>query len=141
MANYRISRFFLGVHRFAPLAATRLEMDVPNIQYIRWVEMIRYYNRVQKLKEYRLPKLVLNWDFMERRKGWVSDLCKVTTKLGMEEPDIDVQGYDLETSWALIQEGSRVEWEEDAHTKPKLRTYVEMRCFDEQPCLVKTRHG
>ena len=67
----------------------------------------------------------------------MSDLCKVTAKLGLDEPDIDVQGYDLETARALIQGVSRIEWEEDAHTKPKLCTYVKMRCFDEQPCLAK----
>ncbi len=42
----------------------------------------------------------------------MSDLCKVTTKLGLDDPDMDVQGYDLETARTLIHGVSRLEWEE-----------------------------
>ena len=47
-------------YRFAPLAATRIEIDIPNIQHARWTEMVRYLNRVQAMEEVRLPKVIHN---------------------------------------------------------------------------------
>ena len=112
-------------------------MDIPNVQHLRWVEMIRFFNRVQNMKDDRLPKVVLNWDFVSRTKGWLSDLSSVLTKLGLDPPEFDTPAYNLDMIQALVQGVSRLEWEEEALTKPKLRTYIKVRCLDEQPCLVK----
>ncbi len=70
----RVGHFFLGVHRFALLVATRTELDQNNIQYFRWIDMARLYNRIQKMDEHRLPKVVMNWNFMSHCKGWLSDV-------------------------------------------------------------------
>ena len=60
----RMGRFFLGVHCFTPLAATTTEVDTSNIQYLCWIEMAWLYNCIQKMDEYRISKVILNWDFM-----------------------------------------------------------------------------
>ena len=36
----KIAHFYLGVHRFAPVPATNIEMNIPNIQFLRWLEMV-----------------------------------------------------------------------------------------------------
>ena len=71
-------------------------MDNPNIQYLRWTEMARLYNPIQKMDEYRLRKVMLNWDFSSNCKGWLSDLNKVIQKMDMPPPDMDHVMYDLE---------------------------------------------
>ena len=40
----RISRYYLGVHRFTPVPATAIEMDWLDIRYQRWIEMVRMRN-------------------------------------------------------------------------------------------------
>ena len=52
----RIMRFFLGIHRFAPLAAVKTEMDFQECKYVRWIEMLRLFNRINNMENWRLPK-------------------------------------------------------------------------------------
>ena len=77
---------------------------------------IKKKKKIQHLKDHRLPKLIPNLDFLERKKDWLSDLVLVLGKLGIDEPKLDTQVHYLET----------------VRTKSKLRMYV-----DNQPCLVK----
>ncbi len=42
----RIHRFYLGVHRFASVTATSIEMDQPLIRTTHWLEMLRFHNRI-----------------------------------------------------------------------------------------------
>ena len=48
-----IMRFHLGIHHFAPVAATSIEMDMPNIQHVRWLELVRFHNRVMLMENHR----------------------------------------------------------------------------------------
>ncbi len=66
------------------------------------MEVLRYFNRIQKLHKKRLPKIILNWDFIERKRGWLSDVDQITNKLGLDKLDMDTQGYDLETVRTLV---------------------------------------
>ena len=134
----RVGRFYLGVHRFAPLAATRTEMDQPNIQYLRWIEMARLYNRIHNMDDHRLPKVILNWDFMSRCKGWLSDLKHVATEFNLELPSMTHIMYDLDEMARTAVSKSRLEWKEEAHNKPKLCTFVKVKDFDNPTCLVKS---
>ena len=49
----KMGRFYLGTHRFTPLAATCTEMDWLDIRQARWVEMIRLKNRVVAVNDDR----------------------------------------------------------------------------------------
>ncbi len=40
----RMNRFYLGVHCFAAVAVTNIEMDSVKMQLTRWLEMARSYN-------------------------------------------------------------------------------------------------
>ncbi len=127
----------MGVHRFAAVAVTNIEMDSVKMQLIRWLEMLRFYNRVVKMEEWRLPKVVLNWDSMSRRRGWLADLTEVATELGLPLPLSGDFTYDLESAQSVLTHKSRQIWREDALTKPKLCTYVEARNLTGGPGLVK----
>ena len=58
----RIARFFLGIHRFAPVAATKIEMDWMECRELRHIEMLRLFNRISTMDDHRLPKIIYNWD-------------------------------------------------------------------------------
>ena len=64
--QHRINKFYLGVGRYIANSATSIEMDVMDICHSRWLEILRYANRIRGLKERRLPKIILEW---ERARG------------------------------------------------------------------------
>ena len=54
--QYRAMRYFLGVNRFMPMLGLEGEMGWLPSRYRRDIDMIRYYNRVCRMGEDRLPK-------------------------------------------------------------------------------------
>ena len=66
----RIIRYFLGVHKFAPTPAIHIKMDWLCARYQRWVEMIRFRNRIASMKDDRLPKIIFNWDKSLDTNAW-----------------------------------------------------------------------
>ncbi len=66
----RIIRYFLGVHKFAPLPAIYLEMDWMSTRFMRWIEIIRYRNRITAMNKDRLPRIVYEWDRSLNTEAW-----------------------------------------------------------------------
>ncbi len=89
--------------------------------------MARFYNRVIEMEEWRLPKVVLNWDHIAGMKGWLADMTKVASELNLPLPMSGNFAYDLEGIQGAIKLKSRQMWKEEALSKPKLCTYVETR--------------
>ena len=58
----RLFRFCLGVNRFAPVAATKIDMDWLDCRDARWLEMLRLFNRINIMPDDRLPKIIYKWD-------------------------------------------------------------------------------
>ena len=58
----RVMRFFLGIHKYAPNAATKIQMDRLGCREKRWLNMIRLYNRINVMPPSRLPKIIYDWD-------------------------------------------------------------------------------
>ena len=55
----RVMRLFLGIHKFAPNAATKIEMDWLGCREKRWLNMIRLYHRINVMPLLRLPKIIM----------------------------------------------------------------------------------
>ncbi len=51
----RVCRYYLGVHKFTLVAATQIIMDWPDMKTLRWVEILRYKNRLCDMNPDRLP--------------------------------------------------------------------------------------
>ncbi len=82
----RMTRFFLGVHRFAPLPATKTEMDWLEMKMYRWLEITRLLNRITAMSPDRLPRRVLTWDYKVGTKGWLNDTLQVCIALDIPAP-------------------------------------------------------
>ena len=54
--QYRVMRYFLGVNRFTPMLGLEGEMGWLPSGHRRDIDMIRYYNRVCRMGENRLPR-------------------------------------------------------------------------------------
>ena len=70
----RVSCYYLGVHKFTPVAATQIIMDWLDMKYLRWCEIVRYRNRLNKMDVNRLPVKLYKIEKSLRIRGWVQDL-------------------------------------------------------------------
>ena len=70
----RAIRYFFGVHRFAPLLAIYGDTGWIPSQYRRWINIIRYWNRVLSFECERITRNVFEVDYNRCRNNWCSDL-------------------------------------------------------------------
>ncbi|VDH98618.1 Hypothetical predicted protein [Mytilus galloprovincialis] len=59
----RAIRYYLGVHRFAPILAIHGDIGWIPSQYRRWINMVRYWNRLIRFDNNRITKLAFNIDY------------------------------------------------------------------------------
>ena len=114
------------MHKFAAVSVTGLEMGYANIQHTRWLEMLRYHNRIMELDSHRLPKIVYEWEKSLGSKGWIEDVGNIASALHLPPPDAQVL-YDMDNAECAALALSRKQWDEDALTKSKLDSYVLFR--------------
>ena len=119
----KISRFYCGVHRFAPVSSTNIEMDWTNIHFIRWVELLRFHNCLMEMKSYQWPRRVYELDRSVGRNCWVNEVKKVASTLHLPGPEANVLFY-LENAQAAARKLSMDKWWQEAFLKRKLRTYI-----------------
>ena len=106
----RLMRFFLGVHRFAPLAATHTEMDWLECKEATWIEMLRLYNRILIMDEGMLPKIVLKWDIESGQNTWFSDVQHIATCIGLDISHFENRGFDLTYAYNILLNHNRAKW-------------------------------
>ncbi len=70
----RIIRYYMGVHKFAPVPALHIEMDWLNMRSTRWLEMVRYPNRIASMNQDRLPRIIYDWDRSLKTDSWASSV-------------------------------------------------------------------
>ena len=69
----RSMRTFLGVHRFAPVLGMEGDMAWMKLQFKRWLEILRLWNRLVLMNDERLTKSVFEYDYsqaLEGEKNW-----------------------------------------------------------------------
>ena len=132
----RIMQFVLGSHKFAPNAATKIEMDWLGCREKRWLNMIRLYNRINVMPLSRLPKVVFDWDVNSGASSWSSEVPQIIHKLNLD-PDLEWgEIYDLTMVNNRLLEMSRLLWNLESLQKPKLRTFVKVHDFDSYQAIV-----
>ncbi len=132
----RINRFYLGVHRFAPVAATSIEMNVVNLRQQRWLEMLRMHNRLVEMKTHRYPRLVYQYDITHNKSQWYREVCDIAKQFHLPKPTMNVK-YDMDAVSAAALKLSQDLWWRAAKDKPKLRTYIDFTDVNEPRTLVK----
>ena len=125
--QHRAIRYFLGVHRFAPLLAIHGDIGwIPSI-YRRWISLIRYWNRLVKFDENRLTKVIFNRDYRLCRNNWCSELKDVLNKLDL------ITFYDNKTTINMKTVKDKIHlyyssvWVDSVQNVPKLRTYIKFK--------------
>ena len=122
-------RIFLGVHRFAPIAALNGDMGWTQSYVRRHICMLRHWNRLINMDNCRLPKKVFQWDLSLTGNTWSSEIKNILYSVNKREQFDNRECVNLTTCWALLHELSCNKWKNEVDNKPKLRTY---KCFKEK---------
>ena len=105
---------------------------------LRWLEIIRLYNRISVIDITRLPRKVLDWDIKCKNKGWMSDFISVCKLTNIPIPTRLNLIYDLDPVRRKMELQCRDEWRDAAEKMSKLDTYVLIKDFTEIGILVKS---
>lgn len=119
----RAIRFFLGVHKFAPLSAINGDVGWDRCN-TRWhFEMLRYWNRLIKLDPNRLTKHIFKWDYDLRLNNWSAEIHTILQSIDCCNIFDSVEEIDLNLARGKLQELQSEQWRKEIENKPKLRTY------------------
>ena len=121
--QHKAIQIFLGVHRFAPIAAISGDMGWTQCQTRRHVCMIRMYNRIVNMNDHRLPRIVYEWDKTVNGNTWSSEVKSILSSCGLTACFNNNNPVNTHSVWASIHESNCSQWKHEIESKPKLRTY------------------
>ena len=82
---HRAMRYFLGVHKLAPVPALYGDMGWMYNRFKRYISMIRYWNRLIKMDRTRLTRIVFDY-FHDKNMGtWCHDMIQICGMLNMND--------------------------------------------------------
>ena len=139
----RAIRYYLGVHRFAPILALYGDTGWIPSQFRHWVNIIRYWNRLLSFEDDRLTKVVFNMDYDRCTNNWCSDTKDIFTKLNMLHYYESRTMVDLKSFEQIVRTYYSDIWRESLINKPKLRSYLNFKTNFELEHYVKlnlTKH-
>ncbi|XP_060563130.1 uncharacterized protein LOC132722622 [Ruditapes philippinarum] len=96
--QHRAIRYYLGVHRFAPILAITGDIEWVPTNYRRWLNMLRMWNRLVSLDDNRITKQVFNVDYSHCQNNWCSEMKDIMSKIGMNDNFINRQPINLATA-------------------------------------------
>ena len=124
----RAIRYFLGVHKTAPIQALQADMGWLNIKYQFYLCTIRFWNRLHQMNSNRLTKKVAEYQLINISDyNWIGKLYNILEKTNKTDfllEDQKLNLYDVENQfYDIMQE----EWSVNICFKPKLWNYVKFK--------------
>ena len=116
-------RYFLGVHKFAPLAGIEGEMGWTNCRQRRHECILKFWNRLIKMENSRLTKRVFLHDFSLKHNNWSNNVCSILSDLDMQASFENMTVVDINLVREKLRNLAHVNWQLNVENKPKLRTY------------------
>ena len=125
----RAIRYFLGLHRFTPIPALRGEVGWISTQCRRWINMVRFWNRLVEMPENRLTRKLFTWDLAQVDNGqnWSSELQAIFSISQLSHVFERKTVCDLEAFKVKCGNYDTENWLTQVCGKPKLRTYVKFK--------------
>jgi hypothetical protein len=124
ITQHRAIRYFMGVHRFAPILAITGDMGWICAQHRRWVNVLRLWNRLVHMGDDRLTKKVFLYDYTTVGNTWCSDVKHILQQVNMShlyDNKLPVDLKNIEDSLLLLYKSN---WSDNVTNVAKLRTYV-----------------
>ena len=120
----RASRYFMGVHSFAPNPSIHADMGWLLPRYRRYLAIVRLWNHLIRMDSQRLTKQIFEWDYTMKDNNWSSDIESIFDLLGLQHIFEDRVECDLELCKHKLNGLMQTEWETDVKAKPKLKEYI-----------------
>lgn len=121
--QHRAIRYFLGVHRFAPIAAITGDIGWLPAKYRRWLNMLRYWNRLVALDSGRITRAVFEHDYRLGRNNWCNEVKCIMSALNLVDCFNEKRIVNLENARSRMTAYYGQLWRETVESSPKLRTY------------------
>lgn len=123
-------RIFLGLHRFAPVAAINGDMGWTQCSVRQKVCLTRFWNRLVNLDMSRLPRQVLDYDRKCTGQTWSSNLKSALSSINQNNAYVTMSPISTQLAWSCFHENYCNEWNIEIQNKPKLRTYIKFKeCY------------
>lgn len=121
-------RYFLGVHRFAPVAAVTGDMGWTGISD-RWkTKMVSFYNRLSNTNQDRLLyKVFLFNNETNNDNNWNKRLQNSLGDFDLEHNFETNSSINIQDFKSKLSNTNRTNWLNTLDTKPKLRTYKQFK--------------
>ena len=123
--QYQAMRYFLGVNRFTSMLGMAGEMGWLPSGHRRDIDMIRYYNRVCRMGEDRLPRQIMRHQI--ENMPWIRKLEDILEWVEHEANLVDMTPINLKAFKIRVEENWHQTWRYMADDKPKLRTYMKWK--------------
>ena len=120
----RAMRYYLGVHRFAPIVGMQGDFGWLSPRYRRFKCILNFWNRLICMSNNRLTKHVFTYDYQECYNNWSADIKRICEILNIVDVFDNFIPADKQNVIENLVKLNKQEWLENVHNKPKLRTYV-----------------
>ena len=122
----RAMRYYLGVHRFAPISGMQGDFGWLTPKFRRYKCLFNYWNRLVRMEEGRVTKHIFDYDYniCNISNNWCSDLKKLCCELNVLDSFENKYVINIKQLDKQLLELNQKEWTEAIQTKPKLRTYI-----------------
>ena len=120
----RAMRYYLGVHKYAPIAGMQGDLGWLATKFRRYICMVNFWNRIMKMDNSKLVKHIFNYDYGICKNNWSADMKYIFAMLDMS----DVFNNTLMCNMKSVRKQMTIlnnrQWSVDVNNKPKLRTYI-----------------
>ena len=116
-------RYFLGVHSFTAIPALQGEMGWKPSKFRKYINILRFWNRLLKMPDERMTKQIFYNDFNLKNNNWCAKVKYILKLIDCEELFNNQTLCDLTECELLLTNIIEKEWKTQINNKPKLRTY------------------
>ena len=133
--QYKAARYFLGVHRFAPIEALLGDMGWTTARTRHKILMLKLWNRFCYLPADRITKYVFEWDcknYGNTRGAWSYCMKHVFNDIGCNDVFTGLVPCDIDSSKTILNEINSTDWDIKRYKSDKLR-YYNLYKYDNSP--------
>ena len=128
LVQNRAMRYFLGVHKNAPIHAIQADMGWTSVKYQYYLCVVRFWNRLVKMQNDRLTKRVGEYLLIHLNdSNWISRLYDILEKVKKTDYILEGREIDLFEIKYQFSDLMHEEWSSSVGYKPKLRNYTKFK--------------
>ena len=122
---YRGARYFLGVHRFAPIDAILGDLGWVTARTRHKTLIMKLWNRLCKIPPDRLTHQVFLWDlrYGTRPGTWAYSAKHILNEIGQPDVFDNINPCCIDEANVLLTEADHVNWDMSRYESDKLRYY------------------